>query len=165
MNAIEKFIADKHPSPKQAQKLIQYFQGIEDFFATMAALPLSAMNALQIGEWIEEIAERRETQKAKVIAELLDSKVLAKKGNAIEGIKHLLKQWRFPEVTRIENELKAKLHDLGLPRQVSVEFPKDLEGDKITFHVAVRSIAEWQQVLQALKMLPEEKVSELFLVL
>jgi hypothetical protein len=161
MNAIEKFIADKHPSPKQAEKLNQYFQDIEDFFAKMAALPLSTLNALQIGEWIEEIAQRRETDKAKVIAELIDSAIFAKKGNVIEAIKHRLKEMRFPEINRIETQLKNKVHDLGLPRQVSVEFPKDLEGDKMTFHLSIRSASEFKSVIEILSTISEDKLKAL----
>jgi hypothetical protein len=165
MHALETFVIEKKPSPKQAEKLFQYFQEIPTFFQKMSAFPLSTLNALQIGEWIAEIAQREQLEKSKVANQLIAANVFEKKGNVLEGIKHALKQMRFPEITRIEAELKNKVRELKLPRQVSVVFPKDLEGDKITFILATRSANELKEVAQALAAIPNPAIDELFSVL
>jgi len=64
----------------------------------------------------------------------------------LEGLRTL----RYPQLRKMQDELRAEVSALKLPRGISLDLPKELGSDELTVSLRVRSAAELAHLLDAL---------------
>jgi len=62
-----------------------------------------------------------------------------------------LRELRYPRLTRTRAKLEAALAAMRLPRGLTVVLPKDLSSDEVMIGLTVRTPAELENLLEALK--------------
>jgi hypothetical protein len=61
-----------------------------------------------------------------------------------------LRALRYPRLKRTQDELRARISVLKLPRGVSIDLPKNLGSDELTLSLRVKSAAELTSMVEAL---------------
>jgi hypothetical protein len=105
-------------------------------------------------EILDEIAVREHA----TIAEILDRpeirRIAGGLGSAPSRASTLLealRALRYPRLQKMQQQLRAEISALKLPRAISLDLPKDLGSDEVTVSLRVRSTAELTRLLEALE--------------
>jgi hypothetical protein len=91
------------------------------------------------------------------VAAILDDpeirRIVRRSGSTPSRASALLEQLRahrYPLLKKTQDELRAEVSALKLPRGVSLDLPKDLGSDEVTVSLRVRSSAELAHLLDVL---------------
>lgn len=68
-----------------------------------------------------------------------------------EKVRHALRVLRFPLLTEKENELKDAVKKLSLSQNLSLNYPENMEGKKVSLVIRFKNIAELQKSLDEIK--------------
>ena len=120
------------------------------------------VNELQLGdnhlrdflEWCEEIALRD----GGIITELLArpeirQPLTAKLGrnDKLKAVKDALRKIRYPQLSRLQEDLRTAIKALDLGGRVRVSLPPSLEGNEITVEIKAKNEKELRDSLQRLQ--------------
>jgi hypothetical protein len=130
-----------------------------------AFLPLA--EKLQLGEnqlrdfldWLEEISVRDGVAIHEIVARPEVHRALEahlSRNDKLKAVKDALRKWRYPQLFRLEEELRAAVKALDLGGRVRVSFPPTLEGDEVTIEVKARSVKELDESLSRLRQRIDE---------
>jgi hypothetical protein len=103
---------------------------------------------------LEEIAVRDQLTVAAVLDHPEIRRIANSPGSAPSRASALLEQlrtFRYPLLKKAQDELRAAVSALKLPRGISLDLPKDLGSDELTVSVRARSAAELASLLDALE--------------
>jgi hypothetical protein len=99
--------------------------------------------AVREGSTIVAILERRE------IRRIADGSGSAP--SRASALLEALRALRFPRLKQMQEELRAQISALKLPRGIAIDLPKDLGSDELTVSLKVASDAELTRLLEALQ--------------
>jgi hypothetical protein len=103
---------------------------------------------------IEEIAVREQVTVAKVLERREIRRIAGGPGSApsrASAILEALRTLRYPILKKMQEQIRAEVSALKLPRGISVVLPKELGSDDLTVSLRVRSAAELARLLEALE--------------
>ncbi len=103
---------------------------------------------------LEEIAVREHINVAAILDHPEIRRIARRSGSAPSRASALLEQLRalrYPLLKKTQDELRAEVSALKLPRGVALDLPKDLGSDEVTVSLRVRSGAELAHLLEALE--------------
>jgi hypothetical protein len=104
-------------------------------------------------ETLEEIAVRERVTAAAVLAKPEIRRIANGAGSAparASALLDALRTLRFPLLKKAQDELRAEVSALKLPRGISIDLPKDLGSDEVTVSIRVRSGDELARFLETL---------------
>jgi hypothetical protein len=138
-------------------------------FALVYELQLGENHLRDFLDWCEECALRDRG----TIAELLGRSEIrqpltAKLGrnDKLKAVKDALRKIRYPQLSRLEENLQAAVKALDLGGRVRVSFPPSLEGDEITVEIKARNEKELEESLTRLRQrLSDGTFQQLFALL
>ena len=67
-----------------------------------------------------------------------------------------LREFRYPRLAQTRTKLEAAVSAMRLPQGLAVVLPKDLSSDELTIRMTVRTTAEFEKLLEALRAREEE---------
>jgi hypothetical protein len=164
---IATYAQQKHLSP---QTLARWHAWAAEDQAAFLALALE----LQVGEnhlrdfldWLEEIVLREggtvhEVLTRAEVRRLLNTKL--GRNDKLKAVKETLRKIRYPQLSRVEEDLQTAVKALDLGGQVQISFPPSLEGDEITVAIKARNVKELEESLARLQQRIEDgAVQQLF---
>ncbi len=125
-----------------------------------ALLPLA--EELQLGEnhlrdfldWLEEIVLRDGGAIHSLLArpELrrpLDAKL--SRNDKLKAVKDVLRKLRYPQLSRLEDDLRVAVKALDLGGRVRVSFPPAFEGNEMTVEITARNVQELDENVTRLR--------------
>jgi len=104
-------------------------------------------------ETLDEIAVREHVAVAAVLERPEIRRIVNGPGSApsrASALLQALRTLRYPLLAKMQDELRAEVSALKLPRGISIDLPKDLGSDEVTVSVRVRSGAELARLVEAL---------------
>jgi len=123
---------------------------------------LSVAEELQLGEnhlrdfldWLEETVLRDGGTIHSLLArpELrrpLDAKL--SRNDKLKAVKEALRKLRYPQLSRLEDDLRAAVKALDLGSRVRVSFPPAFEGDEVTVEITARNVKELDEGVTRLR--------------
>jgi hypothetical protein len=102
---------------------------------------------------LDEIGVRERTDAASILAAERTRAVLDAGGSGparAARLLDLLREIRYPRLTRLRSELEAEISRFGLPQSVTVRLPVDLASDELMVEIRAHSGKEMDQALSAL---------------
>ena len=102
---------------------------------------------------LDEIAVREHVTVAVILDRPEIRRVANGSGSApsrASALLQALRTLRYPLLKRMQDELRAEVSALKLPRGISIDLPKELGSDELTVSLRVRSGAELAHLLDAL---------------
>lgn len=102
---------------------------------------------------LEEIAVREHLSIAAILDHPEIRRISRRSGSAPSRASALLEQLRalrYPRLKKMQDELRAEVSALNLPRGISLDLPKDLGSDEVTVSLRARSGAELAHLLELL---------------
>jgi hypothetical protein len=102
---------------------------------------------------LEEIAVREHQTVAAILDHPGIRRIVGRPGSTPSRASALLEQLRalrYPLLKKTQDDLRAEISALKLPRGVSLDLPKDLGSDEVTVSLRVRSGAELAHLLEVL---------------
>lgn len=123
---------------------------------------LTVAQELRLGEnhlrdfldWLEEIVLRDGGSIAAVLQQPAVRRALKlgrSRNDKLKAVKDALRRLRYPEIARLEHELRACVKALALGPQVRVAFPPAFEGDEVTLEVRVKSAKDLDAVVSRIR--------------
>jgi len=104
-------------------------------------------------ETLEEIAVREHITVAGVLNRPEIRRIAGGPGSApsrASALLEALRTLRYPLLKRMQEQIRAEVAALKLPRGISIVLPKELASDEFTVSLRVRSAAELAHLLEAL---------------
>jgi hypothetical protein len=104
-------------------------------------------------DMVEEISVRDQMTVAAILDQPDIRRIANGSGSApsrASALLEALRTLRYPLLKRMQDELRAEVSALKLPRGISIDLPKDLGSDELTVSLRVRSGAELAHLLDAL---------------
>ena len=102
---------------------------------------------------LDEIALREHT----TIAAILDRSEIRRFANGsgsaparASALLEALRTLRYPRLRQTQEQLRAQISALKLPRAISIDLPKDLSSDELTLSLRVKSADELTRLVEAL---------------
>src|SRR5262249_31603149 len=114
---------------------------------------LQLAEELQLGEnhvrdfvdWLEEIVLRDGGTIRDVLSQP-DLRRLRESGQSrndrLKAVKESLRRLRYPQLSRLEDDLRTAVKALALGSRVRVSFPPAFEGDEVTIEITARNVKE-----------------------
>ncbi len=102
---------------------------------------------------LDEIAVREHLAAVAILDHPEIRRILRRSGSAparASALLEALRALRYPLLKRKQDELRAEVSALKLPRGISLDLPKDLGSDEVTVSLRARSGAELAHLLEAL---------------
>jgi len=102
---------------------------------------------------LDEIAVREQILVAAVLDRLEIRRIATGPGSApsrASALLEALRTLRYPRLKKMQEQLRAEVSALKLPRGISIDLPKELGSDELTVSLRVRSAAELAHLLEAL---------------
>jgi hypothetical protein len=102
---------------------------------------------------LDEIAVRERTNLAAVLERPEIRRVANGSGSApsrASALLEALRAFRYPRLKQTQEQLRAQISALKLPRGISIDLPKDLGSDELTLSLRVKSAAELTRLVEAL---------------
>ncbi len=102
---------------------------------------------------LDEIAVRERVTVAAILDRPEVRRVANGPGSApsrASALLEALRTLRYPQLRKMQDELRAEVSALKLPRGISLDLPKELGSDELTVSLRVRSAAELAHLLGAL---------------
>ena len=114
---------------------------------------LALAEELQLGEnhlrdfvdWLEEIVLRdggmiRDLLSRPELRRPLDTKL--SRNDKLKAIKDAVRRIRYPQLSQLEDDLRATIKALDLGGRVHVSFPPAFEGDEVTVEIKAHNVKE-----------------------
>jgi hypothetical protein len=117
-------------------------------------LHLSFSTEKEVGEFFEEL----ERLKGITFEEFIEDKEFNFKGNRKQDTAKFLKiirEYRYPIMNKSMNRVKGLVNQIK-NRGIKVEYPENLEGDKFTLTIDIKSEDDVQKMIQHLQKKQEE---------
>lgn len=169
-SVIENFISEKRIEGELCARLRNLEGDSREAVSTLIEAVNPSGNTLrELLRLADEIGSRDRTSAGAVllsppIAGALKTPLSRKQKQA--EIRRLLEAKRYPEVAEIHRRLNQAQKDLAAATGLRVEFPPDLEGEKLTVTVAARSPGELAEAAEQLRKLAEHPAtSEIYAIL
>jgi hypothetical protein len=105
-------------------------------------------------DMLEEIAVREGASIAAILERREIRRIADGSGSApsrASALLEALRALRFPRLKQMQEELRAQISALKLPRGIAIDLPKDLGSDELTVSLKVASDAELTRLLEALQ--------------
>jgi len=102
---------------------------------------------------LDEIAVREHTTIAAVLERPEIRRVVNRSGSApsrASALLEALRALRYPRLKQTQEQLRSQIAALKLPAAISIDLPKDLGSDELTFSFRVKSAAELARLVEAL---------------
>jgi hypothetical protein len=102
---------------------------------------------------LDEIAVREHISIAAILEHPEIRRITRRAGSAPSRASALLEQLRalrYPLLKKMQDELRAEVSALNLPRDISIDLPKDLGSDEVTVSLRARSAEELAHLLEVL---------------
>ena len=102
---------------------------------------------------LDEIAVREKMTVAAILDQPEIRRIANGSGSApsrASALLEALRTLRYPLLKRMQDELRAEISALKLPRGISIDLPKELGSDELTVSVRARNGAELAHLLDAL---------------
>jgi HPt (histidine-containing phosphotransfer) domain-containing protein len=123
------------------------------FFDIATTLRLRTGQIATALDTLDEIAVREHTTIADIL-ERLEIRRLANGSGSVpsraSALLEALRALRYPRLRRTQEQLRAQVAELKLPRGISIDLPKDLGSDELTLSLRVKSAAELTRLVEAL---------------
>ncbi len=122
-------------------------------FDLARALRLRTGQLVTALETLDEIAVREHVTVAVVLDRPDIRRIANGSGSApsrASALLEALRTQRYPLLKRMQDELRAEVSALKLPRDISIDLPKELGSDELTVSLRVRSGTELAHLLDAL---------------
>jgi ribosomal protein S12 methylthiotransferase accessory factor YcaO len=103
---------------------------------------------------LDEIAVRESTTIAAILERREIKRIADGSGSApsrASAMLEALRALRFPRLKQMQEEIRAQVAELKLPRGITIDLPKDLGSDELTVSLRVRTGAELTRLLEALE--------------
>jgi len=103
---------------------------------------------------LEEIAVREHLTVAAVLDHPEIRRIVRNAGSTPSRASALLERLRalrYPELKKIQGQLRTEVSALKLPRGISLDLPKELRSDELTVSLRVRSAAELAHLVAVLE--------------
>ncbi len=103
---------------------------------------------------LDEIAVREHVTVAAVLDRAEIRRIATGPGSApsrASAMLAALRTLRFPRLRKMQEQLRAEVSALKLPRGISIDLPENLGSDELTLSLRVRSAAELAHLLEALE--------------
>jgi len=116
----------------------------------LAKLRLSSSLMKEFSEYILEISKRDGVSASEIINSENIEKITGMDCSAkikTAKIRQLLRTRRYPSLTAKENELKAALKKLAFSRNLSLRYPENFEGKKVSLTIRFENTAELKKAL------------------
>jgi hypothetical protein len=160
--AIRRWAADKHlPDAALARWLALDDAARAAMLAMARELRLRTAQMATALELLEEIALRENRAPGSILESDPIRDAIAAGGSAPARASRMLEALRairWPRLTRLREELEARIRGLGLPAVVTVRLPRELSSDELTLELRAHTSAELQDGLQALQRIGPELV-------
>jgi hypothetical protein len=117
-------------------------------------LHLSFSTEKEVGEFFEEL----ERLKGITFEEFIEDKEFNFKGNRKQDTAKFLKiirEYRYPIMNKSMNRVKGLVNQIK-NKGIKVEYPENLEGDKFTLTIDIKSENDVQKMIQHLQKKQEE---------
>ncbi|HYK64210.1 MAG TPA: hypothetical protein VEY94_04640 [Patescibacteria group bacterium] len=105
---------------------------------------------------LDEIAVREGASVAAILERREIRRIADGSGSApsrASALLEALRALRYPRLRQTQEQLRAQIAELKLPRGISIDLPKDLGSDEVTVSLRVRSGAELTRLVEALQHL------------
>ncbi len=102
---------------------------------------------------LEEIAVREHLNIAAVLDHPEIRRIVREAGSTpsrASALVERLRALRYPELKKMQEQLRTEVSALKLPRAISLDLPKELGSDELTVSLRVRSAAELAHLLEVL---------------
>ncbi len=102
---------------------------------------------------LDEIAVREQVLVAAVLGRPEIRRIAMGPGSApsrASALLEALRTLRYPRLKKMQEQLRAEVSALKLPRGISIDLPKELGSDELTVSLRVRSAAELARLVEAL---------------
>ena len=143
--AVRSFTAERRYSQAMVERWLRLPSADAAALLDLAQeLRLGENQLRDLWEWAEEIAERDRMSLAQVLA--LEPIAAARRqqlsrNDRLNLVKATLRRLRFPQLAAVENQLAARVRELGLPGNVRLTWPEFLEGDSMQIEIVADSAA------------------------
>ncbi len=110
-------------------------------------------------DWVEEIATRDECRFEDVLTGKTVSAARTVRGtrsDRLKAVKLALRKIRYPRLSRLEEDAKATIRALDLPRAIKVSFPEHFEGNGVTLTLKADNTADLEELVAQLQKLVAE---------
>ena len=118
------------------------------------AVRLRTGQLVMVIDLLEEVAVREQVAVADILDRPEIRRIARGPGSApsrASALLEALRTLRYPRLKKMQQQLRAEVSALKLPRAISLDLPKDLGSDEVTISIRVRSAAELVQVLDVLE--------------
>lgn len=121
-------------------------------------------------DWLEEIALRDKVSLSDVLNRACFSDTLSDprlgRNDKLKRMKEGLRRLRFPRLARVEEEIRKRIHEMGLAPQIRISFPPGLEGAELTVQLKATSHEALQKLIEELaEALEKRAMREIFALL
>lgn len=103
---------------------------------------------------LDEIAVREDASIAAILERREIKRIADGSGSApsrASALLQALRVLRFPRLKQMQEQLRAQISALKLPRGLTIDLPKDLGSDELTVSLRVRTGTELTRLLEALQ--------------
>jgi hypothetical protein len=117
------------------------------------ALRLRTGQLVTILDTLDEIAVREHASVAAVLDRPEIRRIANGSGSApsrASALLEALRTLRYPQLKKMQEQLRSEVSALKLPRGISIDLPKELGSDELTVSLRVRTGAELAHLLDAL---------------
>lgn len=153
--AIRRWAADKHLPEAALARWLELDEAERAVLLALAReLHLRTAQLAMALELLDEIALRENRSVIAILESDPIRNAIASGGSAPARASRMveaLRTIRFPCLTRIRNELEARIRDLRLPPMLGVRLPRELSSDELTLELRARTRAELEEGLKALE--------------
>lgn len=156
-NRIVEYASRKRLSERTGSRLLTLSEkdGLA-FFYCLEDLGCGENHTKDLLDWVEEIAIRDECRLEDVLNGEAVSRARAVRGtrnDRLKAVKRALRKVRYPRLTRLEEDAKATIRALDLPRSMKVSFPDHFEGNGVTLTLEAANTAELAELVGQLQKL------------
>jgi len=169
-SAIHRYGRTKHFSSATVDRWLAAAPADRDaLLAVVEALRLGENQFRDVFDQAQEIASRRQCTVADVLTCDAIRAVLARgvgRNEAVRALKRSLRRLRYPQLAEAERRLGGATKALGLPPEVEVRFPENLEGEEVSVRLRARSAAQLREQVGKLSVAVQRaEIEEIFRIL
>lgn len=123
-------------------------------FAMAQVLQLGENHLRDFLDWLEEITVRDGGTVHELLARVEITQPLQgalARNDKLKAVKEAMRRIRYPRLSRLEEELRARVKALDLGNRIQLSFPPTLEGEEITIEIKARDPQELRNHLDRLQ--------------
>jgi hypothetical protein len=121
-------------------------------------------------DWIEEIILRDGSVDGGILKKQsiiqIESDPRLSRNDKLKRIKDELRRLRFPRLVHVEGEIQKRIRGLGIPTQMQMSVPPNLEGGTLSVQIKSASHEELRRLVRELGLLVDRnEMTEIFALL